>query len=213
MKTVEQIKRENVADLNRTNEPTDDVVSIDTESAIFQFKGTAAENHSVKVLGLRGFFSNENKMGIYDDMICSVIDGKVTAFRASTDPGSYWIQHPMKAEGCARLKLGLWKFALGMHLNAHPALVQAEPFTVDRLSSQGDIRFADTGHFGINLHSGGEEYAVGRYSAGCQVIQCPGGAWGMKWQEFFIPVRDAMKARGLETCCYLLIENPKAKPA
>lgn len=162
----------------------------------------------MRLMGVRGYFLDEgiekvNDMGIFDDAIFRCIDKEVTMWRASTDPGRYYIAHPLNPSGCAQLRPGLSFYRLGRHLNNHDALVQGEEFTVNRLDQTGKVIGIDRGYFGINMHSGGAEYQVGRWSAGCQVIQCPEGAWGATWQAFFQPIQSIAPKR----IPYLLIED------
>jgi hypothetical protein len=46
--------------------------------------------------------------------------------------------------------------------------------------------------FAINLHSGGSEYTVGGFSAGCQIVWVPEGAWGRTWHDYFDAIADAI---------------------
>lgn len=191
---------------------------VDSASILLQFKGTPAEPSKVKLLGIRGYYLGEgepgiNDMGIYDDLLVSCIDGKVTGFRASVDPGSYYLNHPLNPQGCARLRCGLWKYRVGTHREAHLALVQAAEVEVDRVSSTGHTIMKDKGYFGINIHSGGPEKQVGKFSAGCQVVYCPGGAWGSDWLEFFSPIKIALLAFKQEEVSYLLVDKLVATAA
>jgi hypothetical protein len=103
-------------------------------------------------------------------------------FAATTDPGTYWLQHPMRVEGTAVLALGhhrgIWM--LGLHRGSYPALVQVGRCAVHRDDDGDEIvdppDLEHVGLFGINLHrasrSGGSTL-VDRWSAGCQVVQAP----------------------------------------
>ena len=102
---------------------------------------------------------------------------------ATTDPGLYWLAHPMNDKGCAILKKGYYHacWEEGMHLGKYKALVQVGPMTVYRDNNRDsnlDIipGTEDTGLFGINHHRASEWDTlpeVGQYSAGCQVTQAP----------------------------------------
>ena len=191
------------------------MIEIDSASVLHQFSGTAADSAPIKLLGIRGYFlaegvSGENDFGIYDDLLCVAINGKVEAFRGSTDPGRYYLDNPLNDFGCAVLRLGLWNYRLGRHRDLYPAFIQSGEVTVDRVTPDGKAVKRESGYFGINIHSGGPETHVGRYSAGCQIIWCPDGAWGDNWQAFYHPVATAMKASGQVEVPYLLVDSFKA---
>jgi len=110
-------------------------------------------------------------------------------WRATTDPGTYWLRHPMNSAGCAALVAdrqyrSCWR--LGKHRGKYLALVQrgCSDVAVHRDDNADDrVDYLpdniQIGNFGINLHrattrSGGS-VRVDRWSAGCQVIAEPGG--------------------------------------
>lgn len=167
----------------------------------------------VRLLGIRGYQQGpdgeRNRMGIYDDAIIRCIGEEITIWPASTDPGKYYIMHPMNPHGCAQLQCGLSWFRVGMHLNTHTALVQDSEFTVNRLDKTGVKICQETGWFGINNHSGGPEYQVGKWSAGCQVVQSPECAWGKTWMNYFNPIFAAIDSTGQKRVPYLLVDRLK----
>lgn len=170
----------------------------------------------VALMGVRGYDlamgdPGENDVGIYDDAIIRRIGDELTVWRASTDPGLIYIKNPTNPKGCASLRPGLWWYALGPHKN-HPALVQEEPVEVDRVSVTGKVVSRDRGFFGLNIHSGGSQYSVGSFSAGCQVIWCPEGAWGATWARFYEPIAAAMQGAGQKRVAYLLVDRLNAVP-
>ena len=169
----------------------------------------------VALLGIRGYdlamgVVNENDVGIYDDAIIRRIGCELTVWRASTDPGVFYIKSPLNPKGCASLRPGLWTYALGDH-RGHPALVQEEAVAVDRLNRSGRSTGVDRGFFGLNIHSGGaQEDEVGRYSAGCQVLWCPEGSWGETWLRFYAPLAAAMREAKQARVAYLLVDRVMA---
>lgn len=184
---------------------------------------TAGAVGPVRLIGVRGYNllmdGGANQTGIYDDLIVRLIGDELVEFPASTDPGQKWIDHPTNPKGCAQLQCRPskpWIFRLGIHQpsrGARPALVQAGEFIVNRLDSKGRVSSVDRGDdFGINLHSGGSEYSVGGFSAGCQVIQCPEGAWGDTWRRFFDPIAAMPGLRGVDIP-YVLVDRLPALPA
>jgi hypothetical protein len=166
----------------------------------------------LKLLGIRGWTEADqsNDLGVYDDLIVSFVDDKVTKFTASVDPGWHWIKNPMK-EYCAQLVEGVHKFTLGVH-QGNPALVQAENFHVHRLDKEGKVVKEECGMFELNLHSGGPGVEVGCYSAGCQVIACPEGYFGKTWRDFFDPIEDAMYRYDQDMVPYKLVRRADMVP-
>jgi len=186
---------------------------MDHESALFQFKGCGVDDFKVKILGVRDYIETSEKEVIYNDLICLIIDNQIDYFEASTDPGSFYVRHPMVPQGCARLQTGLWWYQRGTHLHVHPALVQADEVRIDRIDKQGNKIAEQHGYFGINIHSGGSEFEVGRFSAGCQVIKCVEGAWGLTWLRFFGMCCAAMADHNQYKVPYLLVDKLKARQA
>lgn len=177
--------------------------------------GERAKGSPVRLLGVRNFYvpnggRDKKPSNIYDDAIFRCIAGMVTEWRASTDPGQYYIRHPMNPKGCAQLQEGLWWFRHGLHLNLHTALIQDSEMSVLRLDECGHIESSESGWFGLNNHSGGAEYQIGKFSAGCQIIHCPEGAWGATWQAYYQPILEAAPRPGRVP--YLLVSSLKAEP-
>jgi hypothetical protein len=107
----------------------------------------------------------------------------VEVFRATTDPGRAYLGAPMRPDGTAILVPGHYpgSHRLGRH-KGYPALVQAGTLRVWRDATK-DHRY-DVGPVhaappscGINIHAAADDVAgmvsarVGRWSAGCQVLQ------------------------------------------
>lgn len=187
---------------------------MDLESYKYQFRKHFKYIPAITIMGLRGDRDPERRndlTNIYDDSIITCIDGVLKEFQASVDPGDYYVSHPVNPQGCARLKTGLWQYQLGEHLHAHKALVQADEVTVDRLDKNGKKLCEDSGYFGINLHSGGPEYLIGRYSAGCQIIKTS-EAWKDKWVEFFLPIFSAVEIFNQKKIPYLLLDKLEPIP-
>ena len=131
---------------------------------------------------------NDDAPDIYNDLIGafefdnngSVITRCLAV--ATTEPGRYYTVTDPHPQGAARLALGQHRdgWQVGLHRSRYEALVQSgrEPVTVYRdkdknYSRPGDLPY--TGWFGINIHKGTKnaENRIGKYSAGCQVIQDP----------------------------------------
>jgi hypothetical protein len=105
-------------------------------------------------------------------------------FKATTDPGTYWLKNPMQEQGTAILSQGQYvnAYQIGMHRGKYPALVQIGPVTVIRdYDRNAKLDFLngkhDTGFFGINVHRAmaqGKTKFIDKFSAGCQVFQNAG---------------------------------------
>jgi len=101
-------------------------------------------------------------------------------FKATTDPGTFWLKNPMNPQGTALLKHGQYpgSHMIGMHRGQYLALVQRKPVTVIRdYDRDSTLDFNNgkeqTGMFGINIHRAsvaGTTKTVDRFSAGCQVF-------------------------------------------
>lgn len=101
-------------------------------------------------------------------------------FKATTDPGTFWLENPLNAKGTAILKHGQYpgSHMIGLHRGKYLALVQRRPITVLRdYDRNATLDFMngkeDTGMFGINIHRAsvnGTTKVVDKYSAGCQVF-------------------------------------------
>lgn len=171
----------------------------------------------VKLLGVRGYFLQEGKpnvndLKIFDDAIVRCIENEISIWRASCDPGAYYLKNAINPKGCAQLTNGKWWYKIGRHLNAHEALVQDDDVEVRRLNPKGDVEHIERGYFGINIHSGGSEYQVGSFSAGCQVVQSPEGAWQGTWLNFFEPIKRACEKFNQKRIPYKLVESLIALP-
>ncbi len=103
-------------------------------------------------------------------------------YKATTDPGLYYLNHPLNVSGTAILKADqyLSTYIIGLHRGRYKALKQCEPVTVYRDANRDDILDhqdkQQTGLFGINIHRASmhsESTLVNRWSAGCQVIADP----------------------------------------
>ena len=102
------------------------------------------------------------------------------SYKATTDPGTYWLKNPLNPQGTAILKEGqyLGSHQIGLHRGQYIALVQRRNVTVMRDYDRNAVLDflngkPDTGLFGINIHhasSSGTTKTVDLHSAGCQVF-------------------------------------------
>ena len=151
-------------------------------------------------LNLFGIRSKTRTAGSFDDLLgCAYREEADGPFRvhwwpATTDPGVYWLENPMRVEGCAALVADRQyrsAYQIGMHQGRYRALVQAADVAVYRDDNRDRVLDYDpntiqTGRFGINIHASqqrsdgsGESTVDGKWSAGCQVHATQSGFMDM----------------------------------
>lgn len=137
-------------------------------------------------LNLFGIRNKSRQSNEFDDLMgCAYKeeDGGpwlVHFWKATTDPGTYWLANPMRVEGTAilvanRQYRGCWQ--IRKHRGKYDALCQVRPVQVYRDSNKDSILdlVPDStmeGLFGINLHASSQKHdspEVNKWSAGCQV--------------------------------------------
>lgn len=104
---------------------------------------------------------------------------KVVAYKASTDPGMYYLNHPMNSGGTAILKEGQYRGShkIRLHAGRYEALGQCgwlKLFRDGDLDNEHDFdpeSITDSFGDGINIHHGYNSWRVEKNSAGCQVIK------------------------------------------
>lgn len=106
------------------------------------------------------------------------LEEAVYVWPATTDPGRYWLNHPLNNDGTFILALGQFPGFWGMGLHkGEPAFVQignAKGYRDSDKDNEHDLD-PDTiveGKFGINGHKSNpytESYYIDKWSAGCQV--------------------------------------------
>ena len=173
-----------------------------------------AGDFNLNIIGLR---TNDNRGELFNDWLFVAFrqndHEQLLAFQITTDPGTYWLEHPMNVKGTAIVKPGhypkLW--SLGRHKNQYPALVQTGQITVYRDNDKNDTLdmtpgTEQKGHYGINLHRAGRltdaRSKIGRWSAGCQVFQS-----GADFELFLAIVRRAGISWGDQYSYSLLTES------
>jgi len=156
---------------------------------------------AVALVGVRGYYLDslgkpgKNDRALYDDAIFLVTPEGVMRYNANTDPS-------VARTGVAVLEPGVHRYKLGIHgwskpkNRRYPALVQAEPVTVNR----DDWERPDTGWFGINIHRGSYRTTS---SLGCQTL------YPAQWDAFFSSVKDAMRRHEQRTIPYVLVKESK----
>lgn len=136
-------------------------------------------------LNIVGVRANSVQAGAFDDVIHVFYSDEKRRpihhqYKATTDPGTYWLKNPLHPQGTAILSQGQYVdcYSLGLHRGKYTALVQSRPVTVLRdYDRNAVLDFSngrpDTGLFGINIHRAeqqGTTKVVDKYSAGCQVF-------------------------------------------
>ena len=142
--------------------------------------------YQLNVVGLRSKNTNANS---FDDEIHVFYrtekgDWNYHSYKATTDPGTFWLNNPSYTQGTAILAQGQYKdaYAIGLHRGKYEALRQVKPVTVIRDYNRDSLLdfnngTQQTGVFGINIHraeSDGTTKYIDKYSAGCQVFQNAG---------------------------------------
>lgn len=122
---------------------------------------------------------------LYDDEIFVLwTDAKgahAEGFRATCDPGQYFIDHPLNPRGCAQFVDGRYTFQLGPSAKGETVLRQKGPVVVSRRSN-GVYEGDEQGDFGFLISYGGTDEHVGVWSSGSQLIF--GGKEGKEWARF-----------------------------
>ena len=138
--------------------------------------------YQLNILGLR---SRSTKPNSFDDEIHVFFKKNAATwehhiFKATTDPGTFWLKNPASPQGTAILAQGQYEnsYQVGLHQGKYTALVQRAPVKVlrdyDRNAVLDFLNGAEySGLFGINIHRAsvsGTTKTVDKYSAGCQVF-------------------------------------------
>ena len=141
--------------------------------------------YNVNIIGVRNNILTPNVFDdelhlIYKDYNSTVIH---KIFKITTDPGTYWLENPMKVTGTAILKENQYRgtYELDLHRGQYKALCQRKPVEIYRDNNRDnnfdfDESTLQRGYFGINIHrsnSSRESTQVDRWSAGCQVFANP----------------------------------------
>ncbi|HUV84538.1 MAG TPA: hypothetical protein VMV86_02455 [Methanosarcinales archaeon] len=154
------------------------------------------------IIGIR---SKSDKPDAFDDLIILIDGDKISYYTGTTNPGTHWLKNFLNPKGTAVLKpdqyIDGWK--IGLH-KGYEALVQNKPVTVYRDTDKDDKSEEqgkeDTGFFGINIHRTGAIISkiIGRWSAGCQVLNNP---------EEFKDFMRKIKFSGKKTFTFTLLKE------
>lgn len=166
---------------NLKNKITADYFQSILESKGYKFFTSGDLN--VNIIGIRNPNLEANK---FDDTMVLIfkIAGEwvIHEYQITTDAGAYWLENPMKDNGCALLVPNQYRsvYKIDYHLGKYLALCQrngkVEVYRDDNKDQILDFDDAskEWGYFGINIHRSNprsESYEVNKWSAGCQVFK------------------------------------------
>lgn len=164
---------------------------------------TAKKEYNLNIGALR---STDLTVDVYNDLVWVAWEwqgkGHIEFFKATTDPGLYYLLHPMNPKGTAILVPGYYKsvYSIGIHRRgtpfAHTALIQVKEMNYWRVqdyqqTSQLPINQKEI-HTEIaktNLHSKPRHYSftdnnlIGKTSGGCTVVED-----NKQFHDVFIPL-------------------------
>jgi|TARA_Y100000310_G_scaffold236277_1_gene239448 hypothetical protein len=143
------------------------------------------DNYDVNIVGVRNSSTDDKITNKFDDHITLSYkiddEWKFHCWEATTDPGAYWMEHPMNKDGCAILVPGQYRGShkIRLHQGKYQALGQKKPVKVYRDDDRDNEYDTDEdsiteGIYGINIHRSNpydESYYVNKWSAGCQVFK------------------------------------------
>lgn len=139
--------------------------------------------HELNIVGIR---SKSTKANRFDDELhvfykVNFLKWEYHIFKATTDPGTYWLENPMQPQGTAILAQGQYvnAYQIGLHQGKYKALVQRKPVSIIRdYDRNAWLDFSNghkqTGMYGINIHRAlakGKTKYIDKFSAGCQVFE------------------------------------------
>lgn len=143
-------------------------------------------NYDLNIFGIR---SANTAAGAFDDWLGVFwmnwdTDGwEFHIWRATTDPGTYYLDQPLNVTGTAIMVEGHYpaSYEIGLHKGKYEALVQCKPVKVYRDNDRDEIldmmpETIQKGLFGLNIHRASADHRsiqVGKWSAGCQVVADP----------------------------------------
>ena len=144
------------------------------------------KGYDVNIIGIRNSNTDGKSTNHFDDTITisykdSESNWNFHQWPCTTDPGQYWMEHPMNTDGCAILVPGQYRGShkIRLHQGKYEALGQRKPVKVYRDNDLDDVYDTDEetiteGVYGINIHRSNpynESTYVNKWSAGCQVFK------------------------------------------
>jgi hypothetical protein len=158
---------------------------LDKVKSILKEKGykVFSRPYELNIVGVR---SKNTKSNRFDDEIhvfyrVSLLKWNYHVYKATTDPGTFWLENPMQPQGTAIMAQGQYidAYEIGLHKGQYKALVQRKPITILRDYDRNAILDFSNGTkvrgiFGVNIHRAmlqGTTKYIDKFSAGCQVFQ------------------------------------------
>lgn len=142
-----------------------------------------AQWDNINIFGVRDV--TNVKKDVFNDYIGVAIDNKVHLFKGTCDPSVYWTKKGgagAKKNGVAHICLGYYKnvYMVGLHKGYEAMVQRGSSIKIWRDSNNNfrkdDSDIIEKGYFGVNIHRASAYHVlenIGKYSAGCQVIQDP----------------------------------------
>lgn len=167
-----------------------EIPTLEQIKKIYEVKGYKLFDDGVPYnLNIGGIRTNDMRPNTFNDYeFCFYKDEtgeeQFHVWEATTDPGLYYLMHPLYKKGTAILApgqyIGCWQ--VGLHKGKYRALIQIGGEVKVYRDANRDEKYnydeatAEWGYFGINDHRAskyGIVNYVNRFSAGCQVIRDP----------------------------------------
>jgi hypothetical protein len=133
-------------------------------------------------------------------------------FRCTTEPGTFWLENPMRVSGTAVLmspQQMRGAFELGLHKGDYPCLRQRKEVKVWRDATRDAIidyeQMAESTAWAIQIHRASAyrvSSEVNKYSAGCTVIADPD-----HYETFLDLCRAQQRERGWSSFTYTIIDG------
>lgn len=150
---------------------------------VYQKKGYKFyDNKTPYNINIGGVRAENGEVNKFDDIIFIYYRDKngtpfFKTFKATTDPGLYWMLNPMNVMGTGYMVENQYHqlFKLGYH-KGYLALIQNKPVKLYRDNNRDNVADLNvktivSGMFNVNLHHAGEDsIQVDKWSAACQVI-------------------------------------------
>jgi len=175
--------------------------------------------YELNITGIRNVSAKPNS---FDDLICVFYkdeygDKTILFFPCTTDPGFYWLEHPLNSRGCAIMKEGHYPdvYKIGVH-RGYKALEQIGNIRFIRdnnkdtvLDFNGKMEDEIFQVIKANIHHAAypeNSVVVDKWSAGCQVIN-------KGWNEFIELCGKSRLITGRNRFSYTLLNINDVKSA
>lgn len=134
-------------------------------------------NNGVNIIGIR---TNDNTPDKFNDYLCISYKDEFHVFEATTDPGVYWLNNPMRVTGTFIMIPGQyidsWKIGIHVHYEALTLCKLIKGWrdnNMDNTLNPDKSKVYSDGQ-GVDIHHAHEttiQTVIDKYSAGCQVIR------------------------------------------